>query len=186
MENQRDTTTSYDGLLYKGRLYSRADKQSKWQFQTAFTQYRLKMNDAILESSVISIPPSNRHQYWKIELDSGTSFSQSQLPDIVVSWQQKKLVFLAQGAAPYTIAYGNKATQATQSKGIYSLIRTLQRSGGSPDKVSMNASVKNTDVITKAKETPWKFIGFWLLLVLGTAVLSYMAYSLYKQMNDEK
>ena len=95
-------------------------------------------------------------------------------------------MFLAQGNAPYTIAYGNKTIQATQSKGIDSLIRTLQRSGGSPDKVSMNVPVKNTHVITKAEETPWKLIGFWLLLVLGTAVLSYMAYSLYKQMNDKK
>lgn len=129
---------------------------------------------------------NGHNRYWKIQLNGETQFNESQLPEINVSRQQQQIIFLAQGAEPYSLAYGHTKIQPARDSGISQLIRTLKDAGTSPDQVVLGDRVKITDKLEIASETPWKRIGLWLILLLGTAIMGYMANSLYRQMNSEK
>ncbi len=171
-----------DGLLYKGRLYSRPDDSSEWRYRQSITQYRLKISETRLSSDPLKLSATSDN-CWKIELDTDNQFTNAQLPDIKLGWQQQKLVFLAQGEAPFTLAYGNPEILPASSNGISQLIRTLQDAGETPEKVTLEESVSNTKVAKLEKNIPWKVVGLWVFLILGTAVLGYMAYHLFQQMN---
>lgn len=176
-----------DGLLYKGRLYSRPDETSQWRYQRDISQYQLKISGTMLSSSPLMLNPNN-DSYWKIELDSSKQLRHEQLPDIKLGWRQQKLIFLAQGEAPFMLAYGNSQISPGNSHGISDLINALRGAGEILDEVTPGKPIKNTAIsklgLEPKKSTPWGLIGLWLLLILGTAVLAYMAYRLYQQMND--
>lgn len=175
------------GLLYKGRLYSRPDETSQWRYQRDISQYQLKISGTMLSSSPLMLNPNN-DGFWKIELDSSKQLRHEQLPDIKLGWRQQKLVFLAQGGAPFTLAYGNSQISPGNSHGISDLINALRGAGEILDEVTPGKPIKNTAIsklgLEPKKSTPWGLIGLWLLLILGTAVLAYMAYRLYQQMNE--
>ena len=173
-----------NGLLYKGELFSRSDTKSKWRRQQSIIQYRLKMGGSELSSAPISLY-SGYDKYWKIKLSGETKFTAKQLPEIKVSHQQQQIIYLAQGAEPFTLAYGNRNIKPANDSGISQLIQTLKDTGVSPDEVSLGDSIKITDKREVSKQIPWKLIGLWLVLLLGTAVMGYMAYSLYRQMNHK-
>ncbi len=174
-----------DGVLYKGVLFSRNSETSHWKRQQNIIQYRLKMGDIRLESDPITLY-SAYDKYWKIQLSGETKYSEAQLPEITVSRQQQQIIYLAQGAEPFTLAYGNALVKPANDSGINQLITTLQDAGTNPDKVTLGDIVKITDKVEVTQEVPWKKIGLWLFLLLGTAVMAYMAYSLYRQMNDKE
>ncbi|MCF6262586.1 MAG: DUF3999 domain-containing protein [Xanthomonadales bacterium] len=176
-----------DGLLYKGRLYSRPDDTSQWRHQSLISQYQLKISGTKLSSTPLMLRPNN-DSFWKIELDSSKQLRDDQLPDIKFGWRQRKLVFLAQGEPPFTLAYGNSQIAASNHHGINDLIKGMTNKSDMLDEVTPGKPIKNTN-ITKLnpepkKTIPWGLIGLWLLLILGTAVLGYMAYRLYQQMNE--
>jgi len=174
----------FDGVLYKGQLFSRNNEKSKWKSQQNIIQYRLKMGDAELTSDPIMLY-NGYDKYWKVQLSGETKFSASQLPEIKVSRQQQQIIYLAQGAEPFTLAYGNASVRPANDSGINQLIRTLQDAGASPDKAALGDIVKITDKVEITQEVPWKKIALWMFLLLGTGVMGYMAYSLYRQMNTK-
>ncbi|RTZ66884.1 MAG: hypothetical protein DSZ29_02185 [Aquificaceae bacterium] len=173
-----------NGVLYKGQLFSRATKKSKWRRQQSIIQYRLKMGESELKSDAVELY-NGGDKYWKIKLSGETKFSESQLPDINVSRQQQQIIYLAQGAEPFTLVYGNSEVKPASDSGITQLIRTLTETGSNPDIATIADIVKITDKVEVAQKTPWKIIALWLVLLLGTAVMGYMAYSLYRQMNSK-
>ena len=173
-----------DGLLYKGSLYSRPDDSSQWRYQQSITQYRLKVTDTRLTSAPLKLHANNEN-FWKIELASEQQLTNAQLPDIQLGWLQQKLIFLAQGEPPFTLAYGNLNIAPESNNGINHLIKTLRDAGETPDMVNLEEPINNRTIAKLKKSTPWKLIGLWLLLIVGTAVLGYMAYQLYQQMNNK-
>lgn len=178
-----------DGLLYRGRLFSRPDDTSQWQLQHSISQYQLKISDTRLTSTPLALN-FNNDVYWKIEIDSSKQLSNDQLPDIRFGWPQQKLIFLAQGEAPFTLAYGNKEIEPGNNHGISDLINAMRAAGEMPDKVTLGKIINNTNIAElepeaePEKTTQWGVIGLWFLLIFGTAVLGYMAYRLYQQMNE--
>ncbi len=174
-----------NGLLYRGRLFSRPDDTSQWRLQHSISQYQLKISGTRLTSTPLALN-FNNDVYWKIELDSSKQLSNDQLPDIRFGWRQQKLVFLAQGEAPFTLAYGNKQIEAGNNHGINDLIKAMRAAGEMPDKVTLGKIINNTNIaeLEPEKTTQWRLIGLWFLLIFGTIVLGYMAYRLYQQMNE--
>ncbi|CAA6802259.1 MAG: Unknown protein, partial [uncultured Thiotrichaceae bacterium] len=172
-----------DGLLYKGTLYSRPAKDSEWRYQTRFLQYRLQLSHALHTSSAIELHHSTE-RFWKAELEGDHQFTPSQLPTIEGQWQQQTLIYLAKGAEPFLLAYGNAAINKAQNSGISRVIQSLQQSGEKPALVTLGDTTHNTQRIDITQSPPWRKVGLWLVLLLGTAMLAYMAYSLYRQMNQ--
>ncbi len=174
-----------DGLLYQGTLYSRANDKQKWRYRKSISQYRLNLGDTTLQSSPVSFSPIS-DRYWKLVLKTEGQLSESQLPEIRAGWIPKQLYFLAQGKAPFTLAFGNPNIKLAQNNSLSSLIDSIKESGANIDSVSLGEFVSNDNVKQAQSETPWKLILFWLFLILGTALMGFMAYKLFKQMSEDK
>ena len=174
-----------DGLLYKGTLYSRDNEKEAWRYRKEVSQYRLNMGDTILQSNPVSISPNN-DRFWKLKMQTEAQFTENQLPEIRAGWMPKQLHFLAQGNGPFTLAFGNYAIKSDQRNSLSDLIDSIKRSGASIDRVSIG-EIKNNNKSFKAEEkTPWKLILLWLLLILGTALMGFMAYRLFQQMGGDE
>jgi hypothetical protein len=174
-----------DGLLYQGALYSRGNGKQTWRYRTAISQYRLNLGDTTLQSSPVSFSQTS-DRYWKLALKTEGQLSESQLPEIRAGWIPKQLYFLAQGTAPFTLAFGNPNIKLAQNNNLSGLIDSIKQSGANIDSVSLGEFVTNKNVKEAKSETPWKLILFWLFLILGTALMGFMAYRLFQQMSEDK
>jgi hypothetical protein len=175
----------HDGLLYQGTLYSRNNKKQKWRYRKAVSQYRLNLGETTLQSSPVRFSETS-DRYWKLVMKSEGQLSESQLPEIHAGWTPKQLYFLAQGKAPFTLAFGNNKIKSAQRNSLSDLISSIKQSGASIDSVSLGEFVKNDNVNQAESETPWKLILLWLVLILGTALMGFMAYRLFQQMGEDK
>ncbi len=187
-----------NGLIYKGRLYSRNDKKAPWKPIQNITQYRLNLGDAkpvdaknaTRQKESQSRPFSlvaNNDRYWKLQIQNGTRLNQNQLPEIRVAWPQRRLIFLAQGKPPFKLAFGNPLVQPISDLGLTQLIHGFTSTNLKPAPVSLGKIQKVEGYQAANLETPipWKTIGLWVVLLAGTAVLGIMALSLYRQMDDK-
>lgn len=176
----------FHGLLYQGELFSKKTAKGPWIRRQSLIQYRLKMENTVLESDPIRLFSGNDH-YWKIKLADNIRFTPSQYPEIYVSQQQQQVMYLAQGTAPFTLAYGHTKIEPVKDSGIYPLMNKLKTMGGRADQVTLGAVEKiNQPIKWEFKpDFPWKVIGLWLILLLGLLVMGYMAYSLHQQMNKK-
>ena len=174
-----------DGLLYKGTLYSRDNEKAAWRYRKEVSQYQLNMGDTTLQSDPVSIRPSN-DRYWKLQIQTETHFTESQLPEIKAGWMPKKLYFLAQGSGPFTLAFGNHTIELDQRNSLSDLINSLKQSGASIDRVSIDTVINNNKSFKVEEKIPWKLILLWLVLILGTALMGFMAYRLFQQMGGDE
>ncbi|PID46034.1 MAG: hypothetical protein CSB47_05835 [Proteobacteria bacterium] len=172
-----------DGLLYKGRLYCRDDEQHDWRFVKKVSQYRLKIGETYLQSAPFSLP-FNKNRYWKVELDSEGQFTEGQLPEIRVAWVPRKLLFLAQGKAPFRIAFGNPNIQPAEQGDLIQLSKAVHDSGASVDSIKLD-NIESTGK-QFSPDLPWKLVLFWVVLIFGTLLMAYMVFKLYKQMSEER
>lgn len=103
---QMEFVAPQDGLLYKGMLYSQNDEKQEWRFRQNVSQYRLNIGESNLHSDAFLLRP-NSDRYWKFAIDREGRLNENQLPEICAGWSPIKLLFLAQGKAPFTLAIGN-------------------------------------------------------------------------------
>ncbi len=181
---QMEFVAPQDGLLYKGMLYSRNDEKQEWRFRQNVSQYRLNIGESNLHSDAFSLRP-NSDRYWKFAIDMEGRLNDNQLPEIRTGWSPIKLLFLAQGTAPFTLALGNPVISQANNNDLNSLIKTYKDSGASIDKVTLGAINQNQKYVAAKNKLPWKKILLWLVLILGTALMGFMAYRLYQQMGKE-
>ncbi len=173
-----------DGLLFKGALYSRKNINDNWRRRGNITQYKLTLGDSEFNSAAKKITPNN-DRFWKLELSNEATFTDDQLPEIKVAWRPKKLLFMAQGKAPFTLAYGNPAVTRAQNSDLQGLIKSLSDSGVNADKVNLGEIVQGNKSFSKTDQVNWKKYLLWLVLILGTILMAFMAYRLFKQMGQE-
>ena len=53
------------------------------------------------------------------------------------------------------------------------------------DTVSLKQIVDHEKNFSNAGKTNWKKVALWLVLLLGTSLMAFMAYRLFKQMGDK-
>ena len=181
---QMEFVAPQDGLLYKGMLYSRNDEKQDWRFHQNVSQYRLNIGETDMRSDAFSLRPNN-DRYWKLAIETEGRLNDKQLPEIRAGWAPIQLLFLAQGKGPFTLTIGNPTINPANSNDLNSLIKTYKDSGSSVDKVTLGTIVENEKYVAAKNKLPWKKIMLWLVLILGTALMGYMAYRLYQQMGKE-
>lgn len=175
----------HDGLLYKGTLYSRNNEKQTWRYRKEISQYQLNIGETNLQSSAFSLTP-NSDRYWKVVLKNEGRFTENQLPNIRVGWMPKQLHFMAQGKDPFQLAFGNSRIKPAQYNDLKTLVESIKQSGANIDKVSIRTIINNDKILKAESKTPWKLILLWLVLILGTALMAFMAYRLFTQMNKEE
>lgn len=181
---QMEFSAPQNGLLYKGKLFSRKTKDQTWRYRDQVTQYRLNLGDSELQSNPFSLGSIN-DRYWKFEPTIETKYTKSQLPEIKGAWRSNKVMFIAQGNPPFQIAFGNPNVSPAQNSDLNNLIQSLQQSGSTVDTVSLTEIVEGAQHFSRDGKTNWKKIALWIVLILGTLLMGFMAYRLFQQMGTE-
>lgn len=167
-------------------LESAASAQGPW-----YPRYHGLLYDLQFEGNQLKTPDQSlkvtTHRYWRLQILSHEGQPEGK-PKLRLGWIPEQLYFIAQGEAPFTLAYGSarvgsmdtslaKLLSIDKIRDQQQLIKAAQL--GSPIELG------NRDKLKPARPpADWKKIVLWLVLVFGVAALAFMALRLYKQIDQ--
>ena len=165
------------------RILSRARPADPWRPVTRAVLYRLRQNGRELVSPEIAIG-LNAHRDWMLSIDAASGGLGAGNLIVRAGWTPREIVFIARGAPPFRLAYGNARAQ-TGSLGVDVLVpgwRTQQ------EPVMAIAHTGPAQAIAGAAaarpRSDFKKAALWAALVAGVAALAWMAWRLSKQMQQ--
>ena len=168
--------------LFNVSLYSRSSPKLDWQLRQQGTAYRLGLNGEQITDKGFTL---NHHdRYWQARFDASATV-QGQTPTLRVTWQPDELTFVAQGSAPFTLAYGNH--QQTQPKpAVHALLNQLNADQKNtligPAQPGPTRTLQGSKALEVKTEIPWTRWLLWSLLGLGVVLAGRMAWKLKGEM----
>jgi len=168
-------------------LWSRAGDDAPWQSRGEGLVYDLTLERERLASEPFCFAPVT-DPLWRLDVvPAGGGFGTA-VPRLELGWNPHRLVFVARGAAPFTLAYGSVATLPGQL-GIDPLLQALE----SQHTGLTRAAVVGEPLVLGGperrqpprRETPWRRIALWALLVGGVLLLAAMAWRLNREMHRQ-
>jgi Protein of unknown function (DUF3999) len=162
-------------------LSSRSTLNAAWHVVARSSIYRIKTPDAEQQSSPIEVR-QDTDRYWRARIVSVGYSPQAPLR-LNVQWIPNEVTFLAQGHAPFLLAYGNASAVHAESD-MSHLPATLtiaparlgaaQVSGGAARLIALPAPFPRTRV------------ALWSVLLLAVVLLSWMAYGISRDRSDNR
>ena len=139
-----------------------------------------------LANKPVAVPPTPG-QHWRVRIsEAGGGIGQG-VPRLEVSWIPSEVVFLARGKGPFRLLYGNADAQslALTPGAILNPMGSEDVSHPSlqPGRATLEAAhlLGGPARLTPAAPRPdWKRWILWTILLLGVAVLAFMAWSLLR------
>jgi len=167
-------------------LESRADKDSPWHVHYSGVIYHLQMEGAELKTPDI-ITGLSRDRYWRLRL-MDQELSLNGLPILQLGWVPEQLLFIAQGEAPFTLAFGSARVAAVTTPLAQLLNQDDLTNNGQLIKAAQLGSRLQLGDVSKLQAPtpplPWKKWLLWAILIIGVLLLAGMALKLVKQMNQ--
>lgn len=168
--------------LIEGTIRSRPAGDRPWRVRWKGIVYRLETGDGetVLESEPIAIPTTT-DRFFELETDSKTLPGGP--PTLTVGWRPHRLVFLAEGEPPFTLAFGSGRAGAPD--------RTLPRLLGAIEGAVTPTPITEFEPVTLGgpaarqpppQPFPWKTWLLWGVLIGGVALLGLMAWRLYRSL----
>jgi len=167
------------------RVESRARETDAWRTRHTGMHYQLRVQDQLVETGPVSIPAST-DRYWRLhygtEDDPGLRDAR-----LNVGWRAGKLLFLARGEGPFTVAFGS-ANIEPQTRPAKVLLDALERGG--EDTIVVSAKVREEkvlaggDALEKRIRVDLRKVVLWSILIAGVLLLAYMAVRLGRQMRE--
>jgi hypothetical protein len=152
-----------------------------WRPASGALVYRLRREGSELANPDIAMA-GHGERYLMLRIDQKGGGIGSGAPVVHIGWRPQQLVFAARGEAPFRLAYGSHAAPAAAFP-IASLIP-----GYNTDKELSVASATLGEQVTLAgakrlsAPVDYRRWALWASLILGVAVLGWMAYRLSRQM----
>ena len=175
----------HDGLYYRGKLYSRTTEEQEWRYRAAINQYRLQLEGLTTDSSPIDLPDV-KDRHWKIVIEQPLNLQPQDYPGVRVRLQPQRLVFLAQGEEPFTLAIGSRQVEPqTFTLPAHKLPDDYSETTGALVTIGEEV-VLGGDEQLKApkKKADLKTWLLWAVLVLGVLVMGWMARGLLREMKS--
>lgn len=174
--------------LVQVSLESANNEKGPW-----FTRYHGLLYDLNFESNWLKTPDQSMSittdRYWRLQILSPEEQLEGK-PTLRLGWIPEQLYFIAQGEAPFTLAYGSARVTPVDTPLAQLLSMDKLRNQQQLIKAAQLGSrieLGNKDKLKPARPpTDWKQIILWLVLIAGVGVLAYMALRLYKQMDQAK
>lgn len=166
------------------QIYVRATAQDPWRPVATLVVYRLRQADAEVASSPAAVNAGSNARYWMLRVDPNSGGLGSGRPRIRAGWLPQELVFAARGGAPFTIAYGSSTATSSALP-----IATLVPGYGTTSAPPIGAATVQAGALTPLggpdrlrKGIDGKRLLLWATLVLGVALLGWMAWRLSRQL----
>ncbi len=161
-------------------LLTREREQDAWRSAGRAVVYRLMRDGVEVTSPPVVVHGGARH--WLLRVDQKGGGIGGGQPGIQAGWIPQELVFIARGAPPFQLAYGNAQAQPA-AYAIETIVPgwrtdeplTAAPAGtGAPSEVAGRAALRE-----RADYKTWML---WAVLAAGVAVLGWMAWQLARQM----
>lgn len=160
-------------------LSSRRMQQDLWRPVARAGFYRINTADGEQQNSPIKVNV-DADRYWQARIMNGAGLPQSPL-HLRVEWIPNELTFLAQGHAPFLLAYGN-ATATRAEADLSDLPTTLTVATATLG--SSQALGGASRLIPKPAPFPWTRAALWSVLILAVILLGWMARGIAKETGD--
>jgi len=171
------------------QLLVRTDGKSMWRGIGNVTFYRLNRDGKELISPQVSVAAYGE-RYWLVRIDSRSGGLGAAMPKLEISWNPGQVAFVARGKGPFSLAFGNLHAQRTSLE-LPALIPGYRP--GSEDSLPV-ASLSSTAAeiavpVTASSDfdldrSQIKRLALWLSLIVGVAVLAWMATRLSREMKN--
>jgi hypothetical protein len=162
--------------VLKMELLSRARTSDSWRPVSHGEFYRVTGGGTDHNNEPIRIP-SNSDRFWLIRETQPTGA----IADVKLqaTWNARDVLFLAQGAGPFLLAYGN-ASAGQSSVALEPLLKGVTVM---PAETEASYVLGGTERLRPPPATvPWRMAALWTALGLGVLLLAWMAYRLSKEL----
>ena len=170
--------------LVRVRVESAADPDGTWLLHSTGVAYRVQAGDSLRRSPPIRVY-RNLYRYWRITLDEQPVHL---LPDSLVLrvyWTPARLLFVPQGPAPYTLAFGSASHKSSsfQARELFMPVREDYDSIEDLPLASVDsipATLGGTEQLLSNKTLPWQQIVLWSVMIAGVLLIGMVALRLLK------
>lgn len=173
------------------RVYSRANPVDPWQFRSEALVHRLSVEGKVYSEEEIRLQSATVDRFWRVEPKvAQESSGASQTVELQVGWIPKRLVFLAQGTGPYTMAFGSTSRRVAP----FPVESLLDRVSPEARKKLLVATAGLGGMHSLGGEAalrpvkgplPWKQWVLWSVLIGGVGLMGWMAFKLHRQLSGE-
>ncbi len=167
------------------RLYRRDDAKTPWIEVANTVAFRIQRNAQEVTAPDLAIARSGARE-WRIVVDQRGGGLGSGMPQIQLAWVPHQAVFVARGAGPYTLAFGNRniapapfdiATLVPGYRDEQFASLPLARLGTA----TRTAAAAAAPTVAKPTSFNARTAGLWAVLVIGVLALGFMAWRLMRQ-----
>ena len=158
---------------------SRPGASGDWGLRHAGVFYALHESDTPLRSQPARVTRTT-DRYWALETTRQDGWGRERAPRLKIGWHPQELLFVAQGAAPYTLVYGSARAQAAETS-VNAILSNLTESDRS--RVRLATLGPSRDVGGAAAlqpPIPQRQIALWGVLVIAVATLAFVAVRLFR------
>jgi len=158
--------------VLKIELLSRSSATDPWHTVSREEFYRVNTSSSEHSNEPISIP-KNLDRFWLVrQVQPAGPIGPLRLEAM---WDAKDVLFLARGAGPFLLAYGNGSASAA-SVSLDSLLKEITVM---PALTGSSFALGGADRLRLPPRTvPWKLAVLWTALGMGVLLLAWMAYRL--------
>ena len=140
--------------------------------------YRVSQGSDTLQSPDLVLTRS-QHRYWLLRADPRLALNAA--PMLEFGWLPPRLVFLAQGSAPFQLAYGARDAQSA-ALSMVTLVPDWERRKEEVFSVATPGERQTAGGEARlAAPTDWKRWALWGVLVAGVALLVMLAWGLMRE-----
>ena len=165
-------------------LLSRNAVDDDWQVRSHERLYALQRNQQLLVNADVLITGMQR--YWLLRVDQVSGGLGAGAPVMHVGWHAQQLVFVARGAAPFQMAFGNSKLKSAE----FNVQQLMLPGGNDTQKLALAQAGPlfnlggSERLVPPPPSLPWKTWLLWCCLLLAVILLGGMAYRLIWQMNN--
>ncbi len=181
--NRLDVELPVSNSLYEVQIQSRSNTKATWVNRYRGLFYSLTLDGAQISNDEITIPKV-QDRYWRISILENPE-NATEAPHLKLGWSTHKLLFVARGGGPYTLAFGSAAVEAYREP-VDALLNTVDEKmrtrlikGAT---LGPQVTLGGIDKLKSSTQVPWQRIVLWGILCLAVAILAVLAFRLQQQM----
>jgi len=172
------------------QFFARVEGRDKWRLVAPATVYRLTQAGQAIVSEDTRIRPM-RARYWMVRTDPSRGGLGAGMLQLTVGFVPQQVLFVARGTGPFVLAFGS-AKVASAALPVATLVP-----GYRDDRPLEAARATLGDARAQVREPSawpewlelepgdWKKLALWCVLIVGVALLAWMAWRLTAQMGKE-
>ncbi|MGB3211587.1 MAG: DUF3999 domain-containing protein [Desulforhopalus sp.] len=172
-------------------IQSRPDDDTGWKTRCEQVFHHLTFNGAAIHSEPCSFPMTTDHLWRVVVRQDGAGLrSDSRMITMQLGWQPNELIFIGRGTPPYLLAFGSgKLAQKEKNAGDGMVLQAIKTESSAQvvDVAQLGKSISlggDSALRSPSQPPPWKQWFLWAVLVLGVALLAFMARSLNREIKS--